>query len=145
MIDLNGIKLDNARFVYMTANTPMYIVRNLRSDPEIVKLHLRNSAEVIIAEIKNRLVRLPLDFEDRILPLVLLAALALKQNRTAMLEAARLDGKIYRWYKPVVDSLVQQIRPTTMSQIVAPISTTVKSFALGSSTSSYKVIELLPS
>lgn len=145
MIDLNGIKLDNARSVYMTANTPMYIVRNLRSDPEIVKLHLKNSAEAILAEIRDRLERLPLDFEDRILPLVLLAALALKQNRTAMLEAARLDGKSYRWYKPVADSLVQQIRPTTMSQITAPVAVTVKPSAPARSTSSYKVIELAAS
>lgn len=143
MIDLNGIKLDNARTVYMTANTPMYVVRNLRSDPEIVKLHLKNSAEAILAEIGNRLERLPLDFDDRILPLVLLAALALKQNRTTMLEAARLDGKNYRWYKPVADSLVQQIRPTTMSQITASVSVAGKPSDRASSTSSYKIIELV--
>ena len=142
MIDLKGINLDNARSVYMTANTPMYIVRNLRSDPEIVKLHLKNSADAILAELKERLEHLPLDFEDRILPLVLLAALALKQNRTAMVEAARLDGKSYRWYKAVADNLVQQVRPTSMATIVAPITVTVKPAAPARSTSSYNVIEL---
>lgn len=142
MIDLKGVNLDNARSVYMTANTPMYIVRNLRSDPEIVKLHLKNSAESILTEIKDRLERLPLDFEDRILPLVLLAALALKQSRATMLEAASLDGKSYRWYKPVADSLVQQIRPTTVSNITVPVTVTVKPTAAARSTSSYQMIEL---
>ncbi|KPF81419.1 hypothetical protein [Novosphingobium sp. AAP93] len=145
MIDLKGINLGNARSVYMTANTPMYIVRNLRSDPEIVKLHLKNSADTILAEIKERLERLPLDFEDRILPLVLLIALALKQNRTAMMEAACLDGKSYRWYKPVADSLVQQVRPTSVSTIVAPVTVTVKPAAPTQSASSYRVIELAAS
>lgn len=142
MIDLKGINLDNARSVYMTANTPMYIVRNLRSDPEIVKLHLKNSEKAILAEIKERLQRLPLDFEDRILPLVLLAALALKQNRTSMMAAARLDGNSYRWYKPVADNLVQQIRPTTVSSITVPATVTVKRPAPAHSASSYKFIEL---
>lgn len=140
MIDLKGINLANARSVYMTANTPMYIVRSLRADPEIFKLHLKNSAEAIMAEIKNRLGHQPLDFEDRILPLVLLAALALKQNRTAMVEAARLDSENYRWYKLVADSLLQQIRPTTTSQVT--VRATVSPSTRADSTSSYKFIEL---
>jgi len=142
MIDFSDINFENARSFYLTANTPMYLVRNLRSDPEIVKLHLRNSSEAILAEIKDRLERLPLDFEDRILPLALLAALALKQNRTAMLEAARLDGKNYRWYKPLADSLVQQIRPTTMARITAPVTATIKDSSHAGSNSSFQVIEL---
>lgn len=142
MIDLKDIRLDNARSVYMTANTPMYIVRNLRADSEIVKLHLNNSTETILAEIEDRLGRLPLDFNDRILPLVLLAALALKQNRTAMLDAARLNGQHYRWYKQVADSLTQQIRSTSISNITAPAAATVKPYVRVRSTSSYKSIEL---
>lgn len=142
MIDLKSIKLDNARTAYMTANTPMYIVRNLRSDPEIVKLHLQNSAESILDEIKDRLTRLPLDFDDRILPLILLAALALKQSRTLMLEAARLDGARYRWYKPVADSFLQQMRPTSVSKIEIPAAITADRQVRGHSPSSYKVIEL---
>ena len=142
MIDFKSINLDNARSVYLTANTPMYIVRNLRSDPEIVKLHLTNSAEAILAELKERLERAPLDFEDRVLPLVLLAALALKQNRTAMVEAARLDGKSYRWYKPVADNFLQRSRPTSVSRIDAPVTVVETHAATAPSTSSYTVIEL---
>jgi hypothetical protein len=142
MIDFEGINLDNARATYMTANTPMYIVRNLRSDPEIVKLHLRTTAEAILEELKDRLGRLPLEFEDRIFPLVLLAALGLKQNRTAMIEAASLEGKNYRWYKPVADSFVQQIRTTSISRIDAPVTVTVTPSSSAMPTSSYKIIEL---
>jgi uncharacterized secreted protein with C-terminal beta-propeller domain len=145
MIDFKDINLDRARSVYLTANTPMYIVRNLRSDPEIVKLHLNNSTEVILTEIEDRLGKLPLDFDDRISPLALLAALSLKQDRVAMLKAARFDGKSYRWYKLVVDSLLQQIRPTSVTNVFAPVAVKVNPTASTSLSSSFQVIELADS
>jgi hypothetical protein len=143
MINLQDVDLSHARSVYMTANTPMYIIRNLRSDPEIVKIHLNNSGENILAEIIDRLQRLPLDFEDRILPLALLVALSLKQNRNLVVAAASAESAMYRWYKLVADCLVQQVRPTLVTNIIAPATFSVQKPVASSSKSTYSVIDLV--
>lgn len=142
MIDLQDINLDHARSVYMTANTPMYIIRNLRSDSQIMKICRQNSGEDILREIRDRLERLPLDFEDRVLPIALLVALSLKQNRDFMVEASLVNGRNCRWYRAVVDYLVQQVRPTSRLNFISNSTAALKPVVLSHSTSSFNVIEV---
>lgn len=117
MIDFSGYNFTKAEAAYVVANTPLFIVRNLKSDPAVIKVAGSFSVKQIVDEIRERLGTPPGTARDRIIPFILLGALAVRQERAAIAEVATIESASYRWFKPVVESLLATVRPVARSTI----------------------------
>jgi len=117
MINIDSYDLNTVESVYIVANTPMYIVRNLSADDTVRKIALSHCSSDLINALKVCLQSAPTSSKERAWPFALLIALGLKQDRTAILEAAEIPSVAYRWYKPVAEALLHKIKHTSVTTI----------------------------
>jgi hypothetical protein len=124
MIDFSNFNFTKAEAAYVVANTPLFIVRNLKNDPSVTKVAANFSSAQIVEELKVRLDTPPQTARDRIIPFILISALGLKQDRAALLAVTQLNTDNYRWMKLVLENTLAGVKPFTRGYIQAERSLT---------------------
>jgi hypothetical protein len=111
------INLDIAEKIFATANTPLFLLRKLRSDPETVRIRSRHSSDEILRELRNALKDNTGSFRSSVLPYVLLVTLSLDLENHYLIEASKLKAPHHRWFVYSCNYLLNEFRPTVIGTL----------------------------
>jgi hypothetical protein len=117
-IDLDNIK--GADIVYLVANTAFYVIRKLKEDKYAPYIASHLTSDEILAELSKISSDSNADGIPPVLPLILLVALSIKQDRGALLKASALEMRDNRWYEQVSAALIQQTPSIQITKIDFP-------------------------
>jgi len=115
MTDRKVLKFEAAMQAFALANTPLFVVRKLRSDPEVLALSARSSPEHLLDKLNTSLSRKPRSLRSAVMPYVYLVALFLKHDPRHLDLARRLDGSHHDWYNYIANALFQMTPVTNVS------------------------------
>jgi hypothetical protein len=120
MKSINEAKLIEAGDSYAAANTPLFLLRRLHSDPEIAELGLTFSAEQLLEALRAAAAVEPQTPQDAVRPYALLTALWHKDRSEPLKEAATIEASYSDWYKYLSSVLLETFSPINSSQIQLP-------------------------
>src|SRR6516164_770353 len=98
--------LTQASESYLLANTPLFLIRRLQSDPVVHHLSRSFSSTEILDTLKISLESDPVSLEEAVWPYVLVTALFLNGNFVDLQEAAGLTSAKFKWYGWVAATLL---------------------------------------
>jgi len=104
--------LSQAQATFVVANTPLFLMRKLRSDPAVATIARNNDGSHILDWLRQASARAPDNERDLILPYVFLVALSLQNDLSPLKEAAAITVSFADWYKYIAQYLVDSITPT---------------------------------
>jgi hypothetical protein len=104
----------------LVANTPLFLIRKLRTDPVVQDIALRFASSEIVNALKVSLQADPRTFEDGVWPYVLVTALFLKGDVLPLQEAAELTSPNLKWYKCIAAALLADSKPLNFVTIDVP-------------------------
>jgi hypothetical protein len=116
---INGVDLTEAEMSFAVANTPLFLVRKLRSDAA-VKAVSNFESEEIFADLESALKSEPKSVSERVLPYVLLTALSQKRDFLFLQKSAKLSSEHYRWFSYICKYFIDGHRSTTQQVFHAP-------------------------
>jgi hypothetical protein len=115
---MDEVELRGAESAFAVANTPLFLMRKLRSDPTIALLARKRRGEELLASLRDIAGKEPQDPREFVLPYVYLVALSLKQDLSHLREAATIAQPYADWYRYIGDYLVQSTIPTETKTIL---------------------------
>ena len=109
-----------AQQAFAVANTPMFLIRKLRVDPEVHEIARLFDGEVILSQLEAALGNAPKSLRESVLPYVLLVSLSFK-NDVSFLKATEGIARGYEddWFDYARQVLLQTHRTTVFSSISA--------------------------
>lgn len=110
---------------FAVANTPSFLVRKLRADPEVNGLKSKGS-ENLLRELAKSVKKKPKSLEDAVLPYVFIVALSLTDDGNALRKAASFKPRYARWYSEIATQLLSAYKPSTY--VTLSVLPQVKSF-----------------
>jgi len=113
MINLDEKQFDGCRRIYLAANTPSFIVRKMRLERSVVNLHIKFTKDHLIEMLRNSLSSEINDFNDKVRPMILMAALSFKGDPKIFEEFEDVDER--RWVGAVSKFLRKFVKPTIQS------------------------------
>jgi hypothetical protein len=111
------LKLNEAEKSFATANTPLYLIRKLRTDVSVSRLAARATAVQLFREMRIALRSTSDDFRSSVLPYVLLVALSLKSENKFIIKAATLPAPHHPWFRYCCDYLATTYRPISAQKL----------------------------
>jgi hypothetical protein len=109
-----------AEGAYIIANTPLFLLRNLLSDPAVAGVAHDTPSADILAELQRATARKPSTLTDKVLPFILLTALAIKGDVHRLAQTAHLrpDAKPH-WFSYLASVLLDTTCPFSVTSSVA--------------------------
>lgn len=120
MTSPNDIDLEEAALTYSVANTPLYLVRKLRSDPAVSEIASRYSGEQILLALQESVVDDPLSPQQSVRPYAYLVALSFKSSLEDLRTASEIIAPHWDWYHYVAEYLIQNYHPILIQSISSP-------------------------
>lgn len=114
---VSKIDLSNADRIFATANTPLYLVRNLQSDRAVRMIARQVPAQEILNELASALKTEAVDFRSSVYPYVLLVALSLNTRNRFLTKATTYPAPHHRWYAYCADYLAKNFKATSMTEL----------------------------
>jgi hypothetical protein len=108
-----SIDLSNAVQAFAAANTPLYLLKKLRSDPGVHHVSRSFESNEIIHALKGALRVKPKTFKQAVFPYVLLLALANQGDLARLRETEKIAAPAFKWFGYLRDVLIQQFRPAS--------------------------------
>ncbi len=114
---LNDFRFESAQHTLAIANTPSFIIRKLKEDSEVQLLSRHFSGAALLQMLQNTLnVDAGDDLRARVLPFVLLVAVALSQDRV-LPDTAQIVGDYQpEWFDDARSLLLATYRPSTFTK-----------------------------
>ncbi len=112
-----SLSLENAKSVYSLANTPLYVLRNLKQDAAVTQIARSRSSEEILHELSIRKSSSEETLDQTVMPFVLLVALGSKNDLTAVKEAERFSGSFGEWFSTIARAILLTTSPTSLSKL----------------------------
>lgn len=120
MTPLEKLRLTGAGQSYAVSNTPYFLVRKLREDPEVRAIAEEHSSEDILEDLRSAISREPTSVTEAVRPYALLVALWDKPRIEELREAANLNAPFLDWYPYVGGLLLQTFSPVQKEEIPFP-------------------------
>lgn len=114
------IDLDGAQRIFAAANTPLFLLRKLRADPEVQRMSSDCDAEDVLDALNDAVLRRPKTLEDLVRPYAYLVALSLNQTKSYLERAAKIHAPYHNWFKYIADVLIKKYQATSFSVMKAP-------------------------
>ncbi len=108
----------NAEVAFVTANTPLFLLRKLRSDPVVRAMAFDLSEDEIIGALRSAVRRKPTDIRDAVLPYLYLVALSIKGKVVPLKQAVDIGAPHAEWFKYIGNYLLKSFTPST-TQVVS--------------------------
>jgi hypothetical protein len=99
------------------ANTPLFLLRKLRSDAVVVEIARDLHDEELLNALRTAAQHEPTNIRESVLPYVYLVAVALKGKRALLEQAANVDAPHAKWFKYISSFLLQSFVPTSRKTI----------------------------
>ena len=112
--------LANAGRVFAVANTPLFLVRKLRSDPVVQELSRRFSGQALLQELRVSVMENPSDLAGAVRPYVYLTALSLMPSPEALSQTSSIRAPYCDWFDYVRDYLLETYSSVQRMEIVIP-------------------------
>lgn len=111
--------LSGADRAFATANTPLYLIRNLKKD-QAVKLYSRDlTAKGLFKRLESSLKTEASDFRSSVLPYVFLVAISLRSDKEFLRKAATLPAPYHHWYRYSAEFLLSEFQSTSVVQLTS--------------------------
>ena len=120
MTRLINENLSGAEAAFAVANTPLFLLRKLRSDAAVQKISAQNSATRIFQELKLGLKTKPETLTALVEPYVFLVALSQKDTLATLRRAQNLKAPYHPWFQYLAKVLLKSYAPTATAKITAP-------------------------
>lgn len=120
MNSINDAKLIQAGESYAAANTPLFLLRRLHADPEVVELGVRFSADQLLEALSAAVAVEPQSPAEAVRPYGLLVALWHQKQIEPLKRAATFDAPHADWYKYISTVLMETFSPIQTSLIDLP-------------------------
>jgi hypothetical protein len=130
---VDRIDLQSAKAAFAVANTPLFLMRKLRSDPAIALLARNRRGEEFLDALRDIAQREPTDLDELVLPYVYLVALSLKDDLSLLKEATQITQPYADWYQYIGNYLVQSTHPTMRKTVLFPHQIVIPRLSLTSS------------
>ena len=114
------IDLDGPQRIFAVANTPLFLLRKLRADPEVQRMSTDCDAEDVLDALNAALPSQPQTLEDLVRPYAYLVALSFDQTRSYLERAAKIHAPYHNWFKYIADVLIRKYKVTSFSVMTAP-------------------------
>lgn len=134
------VDLSGAVRALAVANTPFFLVRNLKNEftTEFISKHF--SDEEILSGLRSVLEIGPNDLVNSVRPYVYLVSLWMKPRREALTLASGMNASRWGWYTVIASYLLETYSPILTQTIVAPAQQAVLSTSPVSTTSTSRII-----
>ena len=141
MKTLDQMNLDGAQGIFATANTPLFLLRKLRANPDVQRINSVCDAEDILEALNRAVLHKPQTLEDMVRPYAYLVALSLNQTKSYLERGATIPAPHHAWFQYIGEVLIKTYQTTAFSVIESPpyLSEPVISFR-GTSTAKQSVI-----
>lgn len=142
------IDLSDAGFYLAAANTPLFLLRNLREDRTVQALAHTVDGPQLFEWLQNSLRKKPRSLTDSVAAYVYLVALSMKGDLSYLIYAQKLPATDYRWFHYLTEVLIAQFRPTSRMEIYADsrlISPSVASTSISSTSDASTDIQTIRS
>ena len=120
MTDLSDVRLPLAEQAFAVANTPLFLLRKLRSDPAVLEIARVAQPKAILSALKKSLRRKPKTLSDAVRPYVYLVALSMTRDLMRMEEAARLASRHSDWFSYIAKLVLDTLQPTSFNNMQIP-------------------------
>jgi hypothetical protein len=121
MNGIDRVDLKQACRYFAVANTPLFLVRKLRSDPTVFDVSRSFSSEEIVGHIRDIMSRDPETVFDHAAPYAFLVALSLKpDDRGLKLTMTVPVSEKWGWFGYIRDVLLETYIPVAQSSIWVP-------------------------
>jgi hypothetical protein len=130
MKQISKVDLSEAEMSLAVANSPLFLLRKLRTDPAIKRISDAVTSAQLVAYLRSILKRKPNTLRASVLPYACVVALAMRNSDTELQVAAKLDAPFAAWFKYIANVLIETgrstsrltLRPTAprMSQATTP-------------------------
>lgn len=117
MTAITSVNLSNAEAAYTVANTPLFLVRKLRSDPAVMQIAQKNAGENLFADLVQALGKEPKSLSEYVAPYALVIALSQQQNQNFLRRALSLSSPYHHWFSYITNHLVQSIIPRMTTNV----------------------------
>jgi hypothetical protein len=111
---MSGIDVDliNASKAFAAADTPLYLLKRLRSDPAVDYVSRSHGSDDLLKELTAAVAKRPRTFEQSVFPYVLLLALARQGSTASIRKAAHFAAPDFKWFEYIAAVLIEQFQPT---------------------------------
>jgi hypothetical protein len=123
---LDQINLQEAEAIFAAANTPLFLLRELRSTEVVRRISSNLDVATIFRELKSACGKRPKTIREAVLPYVLLCALSLTNDETLKKKAAHIAAPYYAWYYGLAQVLITSYTPTSIQDFRASARFTVR-------------------
>jgi hypothetical protein len=106
MTALHDYNYRNAASALLLANTPLFLLRKLRSDPVVAAIVHDLTEDEIIRGLRTAAKEKPNDILEAVRPYVYLVALSLKGNAGSLKQAADIQAPHADWFSYIANSLL---------------------------------------
>ncbi len=135
------INYDSAVAAFAVANTPMFLLRKLRSDSAVERLTQLFSTDKLFSDLVASLGKKPENLTDAVKPYALLVALSRKGNLALLKELLKYPAPFSEWFSEIANILIQTSMPLTTTAFTPPqyLGAERNNFATNSPTKSQSV------
>jgi hypothetical protein len=126
------INLAQACRTFAVANTPLFLLRKLRSDPAISEIARRFSADEILDAIRDAVERDPAELLHAVRPYAYVVALSKKPQDKELREASRISAPKWGWFSFIASVLIDSFSSVSVQQIQIPVFTQSPSYSIRS-------------
>ncbi len=120
MPNLNNLNLKNAEDNFFIANTPIFFMRKLLSDPVVEEVRKTLSPEEIIVKLNEISKTQVTSLREAVLPFVLLVALSFESNKKYLIMAANINVDRNGWFKYISQVLLEIHNPAEIFNFRVP-------------------------
>lgn len=120
MNSINDSKLIQAGESYAAANTPLFLLRRLHTDEEVVELGVKFKADQLLDALKAAVAVEPKTPSEAVRPYALLVALWHQDKSDSLKEAAKIEAPHADWYQYISAVLLETFSPIQSSLIQLP-------------------------
>jgi hypothetical protein len=117
---IRNVNYDTAIANFVVANTPIFLLRKLRSDSCVWRLAQLCSADELFSELAASLANKPESLADAVKPYALVAALAQKGDLTLLREIAKHPAPFSDWFSEITNILIQTTESTATTFFMPP-------------------------
>ena len=118
---LDKIDLKRAGESFAVANTPLFLIHRLRSDPAVQEIaRSSTSGKTVLQALKKAISRKPRTLNDAVRPYVYLVVLSMIRDISFLKEASHLEAMHSNWFSYIAGVLLKTYSPTSLETIYAP-------------------------
>lgn len=117
--------IDDAKFIqagesYAAANTPLFLLRRLHTDPEVAELGQKFDGDQLLEALKAAVAVEPQTPAEAVRPYALLVSLWHQVKLEPLKQAATIEAPHADWYPYIASVLVETFSPVQSSLIQMP-------------------------